>query len=514
MKKIFNALSLTLSVTLLTGCISSGQPKIKNESVGKHHLYVNFNETDKSSYKVTPVKVKGFDLNTYEPVIYNTETLKPWYDKSKPVLWFRSSFRTNHGVYQEVECDADKAPIDTLETIGGVIITLGLIIPATGGIFCHEIKYFDYQHFDKDVKSIINEKDRERLLISFDSLKSVQNKSENLVNKKEKSKNNLNKIREAYNNQINELYMKYSSKYIANQPKIKLKLVDKSGLYKKEDLSTNIRVVENSLPKLKQIKPEKIQYIDYSSLVNKIFPCTGIDICISTMDEAKQDILKQSKNDLVSKKSLAEKALLKEETIYKKNLSKNKKDLKKATSFYMVENTPSSFSKSFNKGDIQKTIHYNVRVQDKIASNKKVLNAKIVVQNIDYTNIFQNYLNQNKDIKINFNKKTKSYTLENLTNNFLQVKSISLYYNGSIYNLTVNKSNDQFSVELAPKAVKKIGLYRDFKESTYKKLTKNKAKSLKNRFGFAIRYTKGNQNNNITLYKENKKSVYELIKNI
>jgi glucose-6-phosphate-specific signal transduction histidine kinase len=76
------------------------------------------------------------------------------------------------------------------------------------------------------------------------------------------------------------------------------------------------------------------------------------------------------------------------------------------------------------------------------------------------------------------------------------------------------RSNNQYATELSPKAVKNIELYTYIEESNYKNITKSKAKNLKNRFGFAVKYTKGNQSNNITLYKVTTTNVFNLIKGI
>ena len=492
---------------LLTGCVStSGQPKVPNKTIGKNKLYVSFDKDSKEIDGISNNKMKnGFSLNDYSPISYNYKIRKKLelvLIRAKPKDYYRS-----------VEC-SDQIGWNTTMTLGLFIGTFGLT--TLGGVVaCDNIYYFDYKRFDEDVKSIVNNSDRKELISVFDNLKSTKHQSETTINNYISIVNNeLNNQYLENNTALNNQYNTFYAKYKNSQPKLQIQTIDQSGLYKNEKLPVYINIVNNRLKKTNLISVSKIPNIRYDNKVNNTFPCTSINNCLKKITKSKDVILSQLEEDKIKIKQIKTKSLITKKEEFITKLKSSNSYLKKKTSFYTIKNNKPTVSKYFNSGIVRKTINYNVEVQNKINSNKKNIDAKIIVNNVDYTNIFPNFSNQNKDIKIVFDKSTKSYKLKNLTDTFVQIKSISLYYNDSIYNLTLSKDNNQYSVELSPQATKHISLYTSIKESNYRNLTKTKAKELFCKFGFAIKYTKGNQTKNITLYKEIKVNVYQLIKDI
>lgn len=474
-KTLLKTALLGASISILfSGCVSvNGEPKVKNKTIGTHNLYAKFNHKTKTIESIQNKETTGFILNNYQPIGYDEELY------SEPdLVMFRSNAK---GPYRQVSCSDD-----ILDSIGLTGITLVLTFGFTllgGGVMCDNIYYFDYKKFDTDVKNSITDNDRKQIVSVFDNLKKVQLDKENIINYRIKIENA--KLQSQYND--------FVYNYYNNQPKLKFSIVDKSGLYHNEKLPTYVKIINNPIDKV-----ASINNISYNSIVDNAFPCK-ISEYPEKVKQAQQDIQTQFEEDKVFVKKESNRLLI-----------KDKKYLTKQVSFYKIKNDKPTTLKVFNN----KTIYYDVKIKNYIKSDKKVANGKIIVKNADYKDVFQNYSNSNKDLSISFNGKTQTYTLTNLTDMFIQIKSISLYYNNTIYNLTLNNDNNEYSIELSPHSIKDISLNRSIKESKYTNLTKSKAKKLINSFGFAIKYTKGQQNQNITLYKETKTSVYNLIKDI
>jgi hypothetical protein len=197
-----------------------------------------------------------------------------------------------------------------------------------------------------------------------------------------------------------------------------------------------------------------------------------------------------------------------------KFLQEDVKDYTKLSKFYNVENNLKKASIKTKKKGITKNIFYTVDVKsNKLPLSQKLLSTVTVTQ-VNYSDVFPKYKNKDKNIEIAFNPQTKNYKLVNNTNKFIQIKSISLYYGESIYNLTLSKDNNIIATELSPQGTKIFKLYDDIKESSYEHITKRQAQAKNFRFGFAIKYTLGEQTKNITLFNQHNYNLYSLIKDI
>ncbi len=541
---------ITLS-TLITGCTSTGQPKIDNSKYNiksKHHQLVGVIDTKNKKLKyITNKDTQGFSINNYSPLYWNTRMSGNF----GGILWNRGNFENKKDYYQSVECNANNAGVTVIVNS----ILFFYYIPWGGGA-CSKIKYFDYKRFDDDTKNIVKDEniDRKKLLNVFDNLKYTQSlvksvtsthnqylksinsnysqivdkafpchNTQECVDNMNKAKHNIlrkaapimkiskkfdtlkevqnskeksiNKKISKINKSLTTIYTTNSTKYNKLQPKLKVKVIDKSGLYKNEKLPYNIDIVLNTIPS------KIIDLKSYQNIVDNTLPCDTKDKCFKNFNNAKIKIIAQQKKDI-------------KDITKAKYVKHYKKDIKKVISFINVKNNMPTAKTTITKGYIKKTINYIVQTPKKIKSSKKVVNAKIIVKNMDYTNIFPKYFNSNKDLTISFNNEERTFTLTNLSNNFIQIKSISLYYNSTIYNLSFNRNNDTFSYELPPKAIRTISLFRDIKESRYTNITKSKAKNLTIDFGFAIKYSTGDQNSNKTMYNQNPTTLYKLINNI
>ena len=108
-----------------------------------------------------------------------------------------------------------------------------------------------------------------------------------------------------------------------------------------------------------------------------------------------------------------------------------------------------------------------------------------------------------------------SLTISNLSDNFLEVKSISVYQDNNILTRTYSKP-----IELPPQSKMDQINIDDFKSDTtrlqrdYLNMTALLAKSTNINFGFAVKYKVGDQNIEKTLFKKNSYSLYDMLANL
>jgi hypothetical protein len=382
--------------------------------------------------------------------------------------------------YEIIECQWNFAYTLTFNTI---MTPLLVGYPLFNGGICPNRHSFDYISFDEDAKAWVkdNNINRELILKNYSSLISVEIQKNNILNNYEDKQNEI----------LNTMYKKFSKEY-AIHPKIKKHIIDLSSLYKKELLTSKVTFIENKLDKKNIYKSGQ-----YRKLVNNAFPCKSTTQCVSNMKEATQAINKKS---LIDMKNL--------QTKFSKYKSDYKKTLREKTKYLKLDYKKDLQSDTFNN----KTIYYKVIAKDTVDSHAKKLNVTYKILYMDYKNIFPSYKNTNKDISISFDPKSHTILYSNLTNNYIQIKSVNLYYNNDVYGVQ-NSNNKEYSSELSPQTSKSIQLNQYIPNSTFKHVTKSKALSKKILFGFAIKYTIGNTTNNKTLYKRDKTNLYSLIKN-
>jgi len=359
------------------------------------------------------------------------------------------------------------------------------------GLTCDNYHTFDFESFDNDMKKLLSVEDANKLISGYDGLIANKQKAENQINEK------IN----MYNGRLLQNFDNIKSKYLntdIEHVKNNIKILDTTGLYRNEKLNVEVTFIKNKFP-----KPTLLPKIDYSNIINSAFPCHTSESCLKNMKKYENNLVDTVNNDLNNVDKKFEK-LSKKNTILYNDLA----------SYFQVNNEKTASKLKVSKRGISKEIFYNVGIK----SNKYLINSNfyslVSITKIDYSNVFPSFTNKDKNLEIKFNPSSKSYRLYNRTNNFIQIKSVSLYYNEGIYNLTSKNDNNDFFLELAPESYYTVKLHQTIKHSNYKNLTKSKAQQTTIKFGFAIKYTLGEQTQNMTLYSQNNYNLYPLIKDI
>jgi hypothetical protein len=464
---------LTLSLSLFTGCGTKDiiQP-VQNDRLQSNSLYVN-------SFKNISNKSSGysFELNSYTPQGYNTNTseIKGIFPTSS--IAFADQMPNK---YEINECSGK--PLNVFgQIVGSTVATLGIGLLAGG--MCKRQHTFDYEEFDKDAKEWIidNNIDRKGIIKKYDSLLSLKQSSELNIIHASKEKTSI----------LNTLYSQYSTEY-SKHPSINIKYYDKSQLYKNEALSSKVTFIENALHQ------EKISdNANYQRIINDSFPCTSTNECITQMDTAINLLKNENISDMNALHEHSKKIISK----YEKGLQEKTKTLTTKYSKYLQSDT-------FNG----KTLYYNLLTKDSISSKSKKLDVTYEITHVDYTDVYPLYKNQNKELSISLNPKSQVITYLNLTEKYIQIKSVDLYYNNAIFRL--NDSNKAtYSTELSPDSFANLKLSQYIDKSKFENITKKKALAKQVKFGFSVKYTIGDSTKNKTLYKQHKMSLYSLIKN-
>jgi hypothetical protein len=132
---------------------------------------------------------------------------------------------------------------------------------------------------------------------------------------------------------------------------------------------------------------------------------------------------------------------------------------------------------------------------------KVIVSYTIISKNL--SEVYPKYSNTDENLDFHFDG--TNFNFINKTNKFLQVKSISVYYNNEVFN--VEKEN---YFELPPETHKSyrpielLSATNIIKEAKYPNMNKQNARGTNFSFGFAIKYKCVDQNIDKTLYKANK----------
>jgi hypothetical protein len=163
--------------------------------------------------------------------------------------------------------------------------------------------------------------------------------------------------------------------------------------------------------------------------------------------------------------------------------------------------------------------NFNITIEPaeyKIKYNQEgyLLKPTATIYGKSFKNVFPKYINEDQFLRVEFDGEHLRFI--NKTNNFLQIKSISTYYNGEIATFSLKDE-----IELPPQAFikeplsKKSFLPKDIIEKAgYNNITKDFAMQQYITFGFAIKYTLVEQNLDRTLFKENIYNLYEVVSNL
>jgi len=141
-----------------------------------------------------------------------------------------------------------------------------------------------------------------------------------------------------------------------------------------------------------------------------------------------------------------------------------------------------------------------------------LLKPAITIISKSFKNIYPVYANEDAAIRMEFDGNDEIRFI-NKTNNFIQIKSISIYYNDEI-----STSNLSTPIELPPRAitkeylsVNKYVLSNVKKFTNYKDMTRDNAANRLISFGFAIKYKLSDQNIDKSLYKQNNYNLLQVL---
>jgi hypothetical protein len=350
--------------------------------------------------------------------------------------------------YDNHECKESGVGI-VAENIVAAPFVLGMNL-LVGGL-CDYRHSFNYSGFDNDAKLFIKHGDLDRLKII--------EANDQLISTGVQAESKIKGLTAGYYNQNHAVIRK---------------VVDLSGYYRDEVLPEAVNIYENKLPS-----------ISYVSIMDSVFPCTSTSNCVDKADKAKALILSKAATDT-------------------QEISAKLRDTKSV--FLTTRYNDGMMSKKVGG----KTLHYSV-VADKQANfQTKDIKATYTIANVDFDNVFPNYSNENSDFKISFDGKSRTIVLKNFKNQFIQINSVSIYYNGEIYSLTDNK-NANYAAEIAPDATSSFVMKQLIPNANFKNMTKELANKTPIEFGFAVKYSIGDKNQDRTLYKLDKTTLAKLV---
>ncbi|WP_297483621.1 hypothetical protein [Sulfurimonas sp.] len=420
-------------------------------------------------------------LNDYKPVGFNTRVYKL---KKSGVLW--NTPDTPQIPFEKVECK-NKSSHVFIENIVMAPFVIGLNILLGGGM-CDNQHVFDYKDFDETAKDWIEDEDINRIALidKYDTLLQTEHKAEN----------SLQKITNETNDELNQIFTQYQSNYLAKTPKVKVNIQDRSGFYHNEQLDTLTSIEHKALEK------HPVDFTkSYVSLVDNSFPCTANDDCFQKLSSSKEKI----ETDF--------------QTSIKEIKQKRKADAKKAYETYLTKQTNKiSIISDYNEHQAtikHKTLFYHLKqMPQEINSDTKSITATYEIVAASFKDVFPKYYNSDKNIKVVFEPETQTIVLTNKTNQFIEIGSISLYYDGAIYKIA-NDRTQNFTSELSPNAVVRFNaltLWNSIKEATFNRVTVSSTRNKSLKFGLAIKYATLQPSQNHTIYKEDTHNLAKFLK--
>lgn len=298
-----------------------------------------------------------------------------------------------------------------------------------------------------------------------------------------------------------------------------LKFLDKSSFWgeysggREPDLSSLVQLDISLLaPDPTFIDPRKqlIEYIDFDDykLINGINANEFYELI--TKDIAKRkDIKMKNKNITLKNQKIIEEAMEKNNNIlesYSKDLTK----LNALGTFSLLRSGNSLKEKlSYFNYDIQQT--KSVEVNNGKLKNKPTFT--LIINSLKNKRIFPtNYTANNSDISvILINNQIK---VTNNTSKYITLDAISLFHKDDV--LTIGGEKFQNFREIAPNSTTSISL-NEFNlnslDTNYRNITKQNLKNININFGFSFKYKVSESISNKTLYKLQKYSLYEILKN-
>ena len=483
-----NLLLLGLStfaiISLLSGCGKKPLPQpISNENYKQEaKLFAPYDLENKTFSKeiVNQTNKPALRLNDYKPVGFNTRVYKL---KKSGILW--NTPETPEVPFEIVECD-DKTSHVFLQNLLFAPFVLGLNIVLGGGM-CDNHHVFDYELFDETAKDWIKDENIDRIALI--------NKYDALLQTKYKAENSLKQITDETNNELNTLLTQYQNSYIKKMPKVKINIQDHSGFYHNEPLNTLASLKHTALEK----HPVDFRK-NYKSLVDNNFPCTANNECLEKFSNSKIEIKKDLKMEL--------------QTIKQKRAVNAKKDYE---NYLKQQTTNIEIFADYNEYQAttkHKTLFYRLKQMPKeVNSDTKSITATYEIISASFNDVFPKYHNSDKNIEVTFEPETQTIGLTNKTDQFIEIGSISLYYDGAIYKIA-NDRTQNFMSELSPNGViqlKALTFWDHIKEASFKKVTVGTTRKKTLKFGLAIKYATLQPYQKHTIYREDQHNLAKFL---
>ena len=446
-----------LSVSMLFSSIS-------NSAVFAADLYVDLH---KENGNYTYSKISNNSIGEY-PVNLNTMSLN--YSKDKA-----SCFNFVFGLVGDCKDSDDfyKSHIDFRLTLTAWLATMLLMPTFTLFGMGGEKDVFDSDAFAK---------------ANSDAIVNSKINKEEIINKYNKYLEDTNKISGDYSNytynKANELLNNYENRYNTFFSGIHFdaKVNDKSGLYNK-DLSID-RILSNVIIEHVRINKFNLDKKDYSH---------QIEAPVAEFPSMLNDFTKQAKQDYS-----------KDIDQFNNSINVYENQLKDSIQNTKISHTSYLNIDGYNIGiDVQDNVQYSQSTNTKLP-------VKITIDSRNYTHVFPPYKHEDNNLKLYFNGETIEFV--NKTKNYLEIKSITIYYNNNITNHSYDKS-----IELPPNTYKNgfnINNYVNneiINDSNYESVTANSAKKSNFNFGFAVKYRIVEQNVDKTLYNTNAYNLYKVL---
>ena len=158
-----------------------------------------------------------------------------------------------------------------------------------------------------------------------------------------------------------------------------------------------------------------------------------------------------------------------------------------------------------------KTISYTLKCPNEVPSDSGFFDVEATVHSINYKKVLpRSFTASNKSLTLSM--ESGVLNIENKTNSFVNIDSLSFYHNGKI------SSKYKMGYELPPSSVLDIGsinfLPVNWESISFYSVTKNAAIKQKVEYGFAMKYRVINTNKEETLLKRNTYKLFDLISNI
>ncbi|RUM43564.1 MAG: hypothetical protein DSY46_08130 [Hydrogenimonas sp.] len=482
---LFLGISTITATTLLTGCGKKPIPHpVANEAYKTDaKLYAPYdlkNETFKKEIR-NDAKEPSVCLNNYLPVGFNTRV----YEVDEiGILWNRPE--TPEVPFEVVECEDKPSQVFLINTLFAPFV-LGLNIVLGGGTCTHR-HAFNYELFDETVKDWIESEgiDRIALIDGYDGL----------LKKEHQAEAHLKHLTDETNSELNQMLTNYQTRYQTKMPKVTVRYEDYSGFYNNESLETLVTL------KHKSLEHHPVDFTkDYSSFVNTAFPCQPNAECLQKFSDLKvaidEDLQKRSEEIKQTKKVEAKRAY---EAYLKQRTAK-------------IDVIPNYDEHAFKKE--HKTLFYRLKkMPEEVDSNAKNIMATYQIVAASFKDVFPAYHNADRNIEIEFEPETQTIVLTNKTDQFLEIGSISLYYNDAIYKLANDKTQN-FINELSPHAVtrlKALTLWETIKEASFERVTTDMTRGKSLNFGLAIKYATLQPYQKHTLYRLDRHDLTQFLK--